>query len=78
MFLFQEKLNLIEEPEPECNAWYSLDLVTTLLQLGQTKMYNDVLQIFQTPLKKCPEILLCSLSLVNVTVSFLFVLVGQI
>ena len=69
---------MIEEPEPECNAWYSLDLVTTLLQLGQTKMYNDVLQIFQTPLKKCPEILLCSLSLVNVTVSFLFVLVGQI
>lgn len=44
------------------NAWLSLDLVKTLLQLSNSYLFNEVHQLFTPAVEYLPEAILCSLS----------------
>eukprot|EP00761_Pharyngomonas_kirbyi_P006841 gb/GECH01006850.1/.p1 GENE.gb/GECH01006850.1/~~gb/GECH01006850.1/.p1 ORF type:complete len:2071 (+),score=422.78 gb/GECH01006850.1/:1-6213(+) len=51
------------------STWGSLDLVETLLHLGQGEFHDPVLRLFENPVKTCPEQLLISLAQANIKFS---------
>jgi CCR4-NOT transcription complex subunit 1 len=47
-------------------SWYSLSLIETLLRLAETENYSIVRNVFNYPIKHCPELLLLGLAQVKV------------
>lgn len=43
-------------------AWNSLDLIETLLELSESQHYTTIRNMFENPIKQCPELLLLGLA----------------
>ncbi|CCI49970.1 unnamed protein product [Albugo candida] len=47
---------------PKNGAWFSLDLVDTLLSISEKDCYGKVRHIFDGPMKMCPDVLIANLA----------------
>lgn len=54
------------------HCWFSLDLMETLLNIGDTDLYPLVKRVFLQPLDRCPEMLLAGLMQVKFRGSLLY------
>eukprot|EP00474_Spongospora_subterranea_P008987 CRZ09445.1 hypothetical protein [Spongospora subterranea] len=48
------------------NSWKSLDLIRTLIEMGDSDLYGAVRALFNSPLEHCPEVLLSALAEISV------------
>jgi hypothetical protein len=51
----------------EAKTWRSLSLIETLLNLAEQGHYYEVLQLFKTPIRQCPEVFFLGLLQSKVT-----------
>jgi CCR4-NOT transcription complex subunit 1 len=51
--------------DQEEEVWLNKDIITRLIELSDSKYYSLVKSLFELPMRRCPEIILASLSQVN-------------
>ncbi|XP_069757059.1 CCR4-NOT transcription complex subunit 1 isoform X6 [Narcine bancroftii] len=56
-----------EDDNREIATWKSLDLIETLLRLSELGQYEQVKQLFNFPIKHCPDMLVLALLQINPT-----------
>eukprot|EP00736_Rhodelphis_marinus_P014468 Rmarinus@m.14689 len=83
---FQDSRRLVQTLEalqlaksgPEVQVWQSIDLVERLVSLASFQLFDDVREVFDAPIKNCPEYLLLSLAQVATAYPLRDVLISEL